>query len=78
MEVFAVIIGYLLGIAPFVTPKIIQIIKNRNKNYKENEENKEKQEIYDEWLNGPKENNINQQDIYNEYITGKESNKKGE
>lgn len=66
----AVIIGYLLGVAPFVIPKLLEM-KNQKVEMSPEEE-KEQQEIIDEWLNGPK-NNINQEDIYNEYVTGKET-----
>lgn len=66
----AVIIGYLLGVAPFVIPKLLEM-KSGNVEMSPEKE-KEQQEIIDEWLNGPK-NNINQEDIYNEYVTGKET-----
>ena len=29
MEILAVVIGYILGIAPFVVPKIVNLIQNR-------------------------------------------------
>lgn len=78
MVLVAVIVGYVLGIAPFVIPKIIEFYKNREKEKVDIEESKEQAEIFDEWLNGPKvndSNEVNQQDIYDEYITGVESRK---
>ncbi len=78
MILIAVIVGYILGIAPFVVPKIIEIMQNRLKERNDEQENKEQQEIIDEWINGPNKDNdnkVNQQDIYNEYLTGKVSAK---
>ena len=76
MEILAVVIGYLLGIAPFVVPKIIErTIAIRNSKIAE-QEKEEREELFDEWLNGKKEEPINeprkvdQQSIYEEYITG--------
>lgn len=73
MILIAVIIGYLLGIAPFIYKEITE----RQSKVKEiNQEAKEEvktQEIFEEWLNGPKEVNkteITQEDIYKEYTTG--------
>lgn len=73
MILLAVIVGYILGIAPFVVPKVVELIQNRAKRNIETQEDKTTTEIIDEWLNGPqkeKENQVTQQDIYNEYITG--------
>ena len=77
MIILAVIIGYILGISPFVVPKIIELIQSIKFKKVKEEEEKEKIDLFDEWLNGPKENRvgINQQDIYNEYITGEETTK---
>lgn len=72
MVLVAVIIGYLLGIAPFTVPKVIERI-DKNKTTEVIEDDKKEQlEILDEYLNGPKVG-VNQEDIYNEYITGKET-----
>lgn len=71
MILVAVIVGYILGAMPFVMPKIFELIKTRTKKVEETKEDKEQKEIFDEWLNGPKQ--VNQADIYNEYITGKET-----
>ena len=74
MILIAVIIGYLLGVLPFVCPKIIQIIKEKDEmKIKENNSNMQ-EEILNEWLNGntnKEDKNINQEDIFKEYITGK-------
>ena len=73
MILLAVIVGYILGIAPFVVPKVVELIQNRAKRAIETQEDKTTTEIIDEWLNGPqkeKENQVTQQDIYNEYVTG--------
>ena len=79
MILLAVIIGYILGITPFIIPKIIEIYKSRKEGETKTQESKEQAEIFDEWLNGPKDNpdykennsnKVNQEDIYKEYITG--------
>ena len=73
MVVVAVVIGYILGIAPFIVPKIIERIDNKKNIEITKEEEKEQNEIFDEWLNGLQK--VNQQDIYNEYVTGEETAK---
>ena len=78
MEILAVVIGYILGIIPFVFPKILEFRRTKIKKENEVEEEKTQAEIFDEWLNGAKkqeEKVINQQDIYNEYMTGEETMK---
>lgn len=88
MILFAVIIGYILGMAPSIYREIKELIINREAKNNAKKDEIETKELLDEWLNGPKEptkteaaetpknnNGINQADIYTEYITGKESNK---
>lgn len=73
MILLAVIVGYILGIAPFVVPKIVEMKQSKVNKEAEIEEDKTATEIINEWLNGPQENKedkVTQQDIYNEYITG--------
>lgn len=77
MILVAVIVGYILGVMPFVLPKIIEIINTRKETIEEVKEDKEQKEIFDEWLNGPRTKQVNQEDIYNEYVTGKETVKGG-
>lgn len=74
MILLAVIVGYILGIAPLVVPKIIELIKDKSTEVINQEEEKTQTEIFNEWLNGPTKE-VNQEDIYNEYITGKETTK---
>ena len=74
MILAAIITGYILGILPFVVPKIVERIDNRQVKYEETKENESQAEILNEWLNGVP-NKVNQQDIYNEYMTGKEAQK---
>lgn len=73
MILIAVIVGYILGVTPFVAPKILEI-RNNKVNEQINKEEKTQTEIFNEWLNGPQKE-INQSDIYNEYITGQETAK---
>lgn len=76
MILLAVIVGYILGIAPFVVPKILELRKNKVVEDTNKEDEKTQNEIFDEWLNGStKTNQVNQADIYNEYITGIETKK---
>lgn len=72
MILAAVIVGYLLGIAPFIAPKILGLINSKNVAEKEEKESTAQEEILNEWLNGPQEkSNVNQEDIWQEYMTGK-------
>lgn len=75
MIILAVIVGYVLGVAPFIVPKLYEAMINRKETVKEENVTRQEQELLDEWLNGPKKeeknNNVaNQQDIFNEYMTG--------
>ena len=74
MILIAVIVGYILGIAPFIVPKVLEMKNNKVHEQINEEEEKTQAEIFSEWLNGPKKE-VNQSDIYNEYITGKETTK---
>ena len=74
MILAAIITGYILGILPFIVPKIVERIDNRQVKDEEIKENESQAEILNEWLNGVP-NKVNQQDIYNEYMTGKETQK---
>ena len=74
MILIAVIVGYVLGITPFIVMKFINNKEVRVAENKEAEFYKVQQEIFDEYLNGPKHDyRINQQDIINEYLTGQET-----
>ena len=79
MILVAVIVGYILGVMPFIVPKILEKKEEQIELKKDEEEYKTQKEIFDEWLNGTKENRndnkVNQEDIYKEYITGQESAK---
>lgn len=77
MILIGVLMGYILGVAPFIMPKFYEAMLNKKKSVKEENITKQEEEILDEWLNGPKDkqeekgNNVaNQQDIFNEYMTG--------
>lgn len=74
MILIAVIVGYILGIAPFVVPKIIELKDNKKQEIENKKESKSQEDILYEWLNGKTEEDtkkVNQQDIYEEYVTGK-------
>lgn len=65
MVLIAVVVGYVLGIAPF----IYKIITERtNKKEAENKQISAEQ-IFSEWLNGPEKTN-QETNIYDEYMTG--------
>lgn len=74
MILIAVIVGYVLGIAPFVVPKIIEIRSDKTQKQVKTEEYRFQEDILDEYLNGAKvnENNngVSQEDILKEYLTG--------
>ncbi len=74
MILLAVIVGYILGTAPFVVPNILEIVQNKRNEKESQEDEKKELEIFDEWLNGPKQERKlkNQEDIYQEYISGQE------
>ena len=81
MILVAVIVGYILGVMPFIVPKILEKKEEQIELKKGEEEYKTQKEIFDEWLNGTKENRndnkVNQADIYKEYVTGIETVKGG-
>lgn len=73
MILIAVIVGYMLGIAPSIYRDITDKTKEKKQVITHETEKTEQQEIFEEWLNGPKEVNkteITQEDIYKEYTTG--------
>lgn len=72
MILFAVFMGYLLGIAPFLYKEIQTIIQKKEENQTAKKEQNDATQILDEWLNGKQEvgNKANQEDIYQEYMTG--------
>lgn len=70
--ILSVIVGYVLGIAPFLVPKLIESV-NFNKLNKENNEENDIKVIIDEYLNGdttPKEEKNVNANILQEYLTG--------
>lgn len=72
MILFAVFMGYLLGIAPFLYEEIQTILQKKEENQTAKKEQNDATQILDEWLNGKQEvsNKANQEDIYQEYMTG--------
>lgn len=80
MILIAVIVGYILGVIPFILPKILSLKEEKQsskemENYYKNQEN-----ILNEWLNGKEDevtqtNEIDQEDMFKEYVTGKETRK---
>lgn len=75
MTLLAVVVGYVLGVAPFITYYLIKNKENKAEEAKQESEKTEEQELFSEWLNGKKDNvksedKINQMDIYKEYVTG--------
>ena len=80
MILIAVIVGYILGVIPFILPKILNLKEEKQsskemENYYRNQEN-----ILNEYLNGistetTQTNEIDQEDMFKEYVTGKETRK---
>ena len=80
MILIAVVIGYLLGIIPFIVPKLFSIKEEKQSNKEVEDYYKNQENILNEWLNGKEDkvnqtNEINQEDICKEYVTGKEVKK---
>ena len=80
MVLIAVIIGYILGIIPFIVPKLFSIKEEKQSNKEMENYYKNQENILNEWLNGKEEveaqeKGINQEDIFKEYITGQETRK---
>ena len=80
MVLIAVVIGYLLGIIPFIVPKLFSIKEEKQSNKEVEDYYKNQENILNEWLNGKEDkvnqtNEINQEDIFKEYVTGKEVKK---
>ena len=80
MILIAVVIGYLLGIIPFIVPKLFSIKEEKQSNKEMEDYYKNQENILNEWLNGKEDkvnqtNEINQEDIFKDYVTGKEVKK---
>ena len=65
MVLIAVLVGYVLGIAPFIYKTIVE--KTDKKEATEKQASAE--QIFNEWLNGPEKTN-QETNIYDEYMTG--------
>ena len=65
MVLIAVVVGYVLGIAPFIYKTIVE--KTDKKEATEKQTSAE--QIFNEWLNGPEKTN-QEINIYDEYVTG--------
>ena len=78
--IVAVVIGYILGVIPFIIPKIFNEREEEQSNKEIEDYYKNQENILNEWLNGKEEveaqeKGINQEDIFKEYITGQETRK---
>lgn len=65
MVLIAVVVGYVLGIAPFIYKTIVE--KTDKKEATEKQASAE--QIFNEWLNSPEKTN-QETNIYDEYMTG--------
>lgn len=75
MILVSVIIGYLLGVLPFL---VYFLITSDIRFRKKDNSSSDVDSLLNEWLNGKpnEEKSITPNDLYEEYITGKESTKK--
>lgn len=75
MILVSVIIGYLLGVLPFL---VYFLITSDIRFGKKDNSSSDVDSLLNEWLNGKpnEEKSITPNDLYEEYITGKESTKK--
>ena len=76
----AVIVGYILGIVPFIIPKLFNIKEEKMSNKEMEDYYKNQENILNEWLNGKEDevtqtNEIDQEAMFKEYVTGKETKK---
>lgn len=65
MVLIAVIIGYVLGMAPFIYKTIVEKTDKKEEIKKQTSA----EQIFNEWLNGPEKAN-QETNIYDEYVTG--------
>lgn len=78
MVLIAVIVGYILGVIPFILPKILDLKQEKQSSKEVEDYYKNQENILNEYLNGisgetVKTNQIDQEDIFKEYLTGKET-----
>lgn len=78
MVLIAVIVGYILGVIPFILPKILDLKQEKQSSKEIEDYYKNQENILNEYLNGisnatVKTNQIDQEDIFKEYLTGKET-----
>lgn len=77
MILIAVIVGYILGVTPFI---IISLLERKERKFEilQNEKQANEQaEIFNEWLNGkePTQEQTTHVNLFNEYMTGKVTSK---
>ena len=65
MVLIAVVVGYVLGIAPFIYKTIVEKTDKKEATKKQTSA----EQIFNEWLNGP-EKTHQETNIYDEYMTG--------
>lgn len=79
MVITAVIVGYILGVAPFLAPFLYNKYCEKRVYKDSEEENKNVEDILNEYLNGESNSkleqgnvdlNITPEDIFTEYTTG--------
>ena len=80
MILITVIVGYILGVIPFILPKILNLKEEKQSSKEMENYYKNQESILNEWLNGKKDetaqtNEIDQEDMFKEYVTGKETTK---
>lgn len=73
MILIAVIVGYILGVIPFI---IINLLERRERKFEilqDEKQVKEQAEIFNEWLNGkePTQEQATHINLFDEYMTGK-------
>ena len=80
MILIAVIVGYALGITPFIVIKILERKDREFETMQVEKQSKEQAEIFNEWFNGEEtpEKQSTHINLFNEYMTGKVTSKEGE
>ena len=83
MVIIAVIVGYILGVAPFLVPFIYNKIIENKSNIEVKDEKNEINAILNEYINGKEYSDkiegegITTEDIFKEYTTGVPTSKGG-
>lgn len=77
MILIAVIVGYILGVTPFIIISLLERKERKFEIFQNEKQANEQAEIFNEWLNGkePTQEQTAHVNLFNEYMTGKVTSK---